>query len=65
MLSLPTWLTLYLSIGTAIVLIGSGKARRDKMPRSLSWVECAAVVLLTMTTWSLWAVAYWRKKGRR
>lgn len=64
MLTLPTWLAIYLSIGAAIVLIGSYSARRDNLPRDLSWAECAAVVALTMTTWPLWAVAYWRKKGR-
>lgn len=53
MLTLPTWLAIYLSIGAAIVLIGSYRARRDNLPRDLSWAECAAVVALTMTTWPL------------
>jgi len=61
MLTLPTWLAIYLSIGAAIVLIGSYSARRDNLPRDLSWPECAAVVLITMTTWPLWTVLYWRK----
>jgi len=56
MLSLPTWLAIYLSIGAAIVLIGSYSARRDNLPRDLSWAGCAAVVLITMTAWPLFVV---------
>lgn len=57
MLTLPTWLAIYLSIGAAIVLIGSYSARRDNPPpHDLSWAGCAAVVLITMTAWPLFVV---------
>lgn len=65
MFALPTWLAIYLSIGAAIVLIGSYSARRDNLPRDLSWPECAAVVLITMTTWPLWTVLMVRRRVRR
>lgn len=65
MFALPTWLAIYLSIGAAIVFIGSYGARRDNLPRDLSWAGCAAVVLIIMTAWPLWAVLMVRRRVRR